>query len=379
MLLTTPSCETSPSAVVTAAAMIALGAAVPIGDAAAQVTCNLPETVGGGLIEESGVPARSDAPAGVPGIGWGVGDGQCNGSFVVTRDALFPSPDGNGIELGMRAEQRSVGQVDPVDSDYAVDTGPDPTRADRAWWNFQHSISYDGNVNDLDELTFAIRTDAGPSVPLLPRYDMLALRSTIDDRNPIADRGDPAEIPTPTFSDLYQTSQNPVFFPWFSSYDPDGEGAWTMTLAALEDGVIASVQICIHTPDAECAEVAPAVYTCEGFGPPLDEPLAFKKANRTLPLKIVCRDGSGAILTDQDIAAPTVVVTAQGGGDATTDGQLLNTGVGDGARFEFRGGSWRYNLSTSNFDAPGTFEIAVAGTDGDLLLGAPTQTVTIGD
>ena len=372
------SCPTSPCAALAMASLVALCAAIPAGHVAAQVVCNLPDVVGGGITETApGVPARSDAPAGVPGIGWGVGDGQCNGSFVVTADPLFPS-QGNGIELGMRAEQRSVGQVDPVDSEYVVETGTDPTNAARAWWNFQHSISYDGNINDLDALIFAIRT-AGPSVPLLPQYDMLMLRSTIDDRNPIANQGAPAENPTATYSDLYQTSQNPVFFPWFSSYDPNEEGAWTMTLAALEDGVIATVQICIHTPNAECAEDAPAVYTCEGFGPPLDEPLSFPKANRTLPLKIVCQDGSGALLTDEDIAPPTVLVTAEGGGDATTDGQLLNTGIGDGARFEFRGGSWRYNLSTRNFDAPGTFEITVGGTNGDVVLGAPAQTVTIGD
>ena len=210
---------------------------------------------------------------------------------------------------------------------------------------------------------------------------MLALRVLIDDRNPTDDRGEPAENPTATYSDLYQTSQNPVFFPWFSTptYDPNDEGAWTMTLAALEDGVIASVQICIDTPEADCAEEPPAVYTCEGFGPPLDEPLSFKKANRTLPLKMVCQDGSGALLTDEDVAPPTLVVTAEGGGDATTNGQILSTGVGDGARFEFRGGTWRYNLSTKNFDAPGIFEITVAGTDGDVLLGAPAQTITIGD
>ena len=373
-------CAASPCAALATATIVAICAAMPAGDAAAQVTCNLPDVVGGGITEAPpSVPARSDSPDGVEGIGWGVGDGQCNGSFVVTADNLFPSPDGNGIELGMRAEQRSVGQVDPDGSDYPVETGTDPTNSARAWWNFQHSITYDGNINDLDELTFAIRTDDGPSLPLLPQHDMLALRSVINDRNPVANRGAPAENPTAIYSDLYQTSQNPIFFPWFMDYDPAEHGAWTMTLAALEDGVIVSVQICIHTQEAECADDAPAVYTCEGFGPPLDEPLSFKKANRTLPLKIVCRDASGALLTDEDIAAPTVVVTAEGGGNATTDGQLLNTGVGEGVRFEFRGGTWRYNLSTRNFDAPGTFELTVAGTGGDVLLGAPAQTVTIGD
>jgi hypothetical protein len=38
-----------------------------------------------------------------------------------------------------------------------------------------------------------------------------------------------------------------------------------------------------------------------------------------------------------------------------------------------------YNLSTRNFGAPGTFEVTGAGTGGDVLLGTPAQTVTIGD
>jgi hypothetical protein len=43
-----------------------------------------------------------------------VGAGQCNGDFTVSRDATFPgTPGGSGIELGMRIEQRSVGQLNP--------------------------------------------------------------------------------------------------------------------------------------------------------------------------------------------------------------------------------------------------------------------------
>ncbi|MDX1540649.1 MAG: hypothetical protein R3349_04530, partial [Geminicoccaceae bacterium] len=193
--------------------------------AIAQVTCNLPATVGGGVEETApGVPARSSRTSPIAGIGWGVGSGQCNGSFVSTVDPAFPSPDGDGIELAIRAEQRSVGQVDPAGDDYTVETGADPTNANRAWWNFQTSTAYDGNINDLDALTFDIRTDAGPNQPLLPSYDMLLLRSTIDDRNDTSDRPAPADNPTATYADLYQTSQNPEFFPWFDSFDEDAEG-----------------------------------------------------------------------------------------------------------------------------------------------------------
>jgi hypothetical protein len=69
-----------------------------------------------------GQAGNSPGPVGRPNsLGWDVGGGQCNGSFTVTRDSAFPSADGDGIELGMRAEQRSVGQVANVGGDYEVD------------------------------------------------------------------------------------------------------------------------------------------------------------------------------------------------------------------------------------------------------------------
>lgn len=207
--------------------------------------CDAADTVGGGTLAVS--------PS--PGAGWDVGDGQCNGSFTVTADPNFPSDSptlgGNGIELGMRAEQRRVGQVANISGDYEVLTGDDPgTGGERAWWNFQHSIAYDGNIDDLDSLTFVIRTDAGTSVPVGP-VDMLGLlfppsttlRDVIDDRH--------APKATITYSDIYQTSQNPVFG-WFSSYDMDEEGAWTLSLIATKNGRGAHVSICVHTPNESC-------------------------------------------------------------------------------------------------------------------------------
>ena len=130
--------------------------------AAAAVTCDLPESVGGGTAN----------PSPSAGAGWDVGAGQCNGDFTVSRDATFPrTPGGGRIELGMRIEQRSVGQVNPpahMQRDYTVQTGSDPNNPTRAWWNFQQSIAYDGSINGLDSLTFIIRTDAGSSVPSAP-------------------------------------------------------------------------------------------------------------------------------------------------------------------------------------------------------------------
>jgi hypothetical protein len=334
--------------------------------------CNETETVGGGQLGNS--PGPVDPPN---SLGWDVGSGQCNGSFTVTRDGAFPSLDGVGIELGMRAEQRSVGQVANAGGDYTVQTGPDPTNAARAWWNFQHSIAYDGNIADLDELVFAIRTDAGNSVPAAPA-DLLAIRAAIDDRNNQPN-------PTATYSDLYQTSQNPLFG-WLTDgaagpYEINDEGAWTLTLAAIEDGHLADVSICIHTPGESC-DAPPVVYTCGGgdtasFFPPANKTIAVKRPGRVIPLKTVCTDSAGAELDDGDIAAPVVAVTQVPGGPLP--GPFEGAGQGTAAgEFVFHGGRWHFNLDTSDLPGPGTYEISVTPGGGDLLLGAPIAVLVIG-
>ncbi len=85
--------------------------------------CNEADTVGGGQLGNSPGPTT---PA--TSLGWDVGTGQCNGSFTVTRDVNFPSFGGIGIELGLRIEQRSVGQVQRNGgNDYQVELGNDTT------------------------------------------------------------------------------------------------------------------------------------------------------------------------------------------------------------------------------------------------------------
>lgn len=213
----------------------------------AAAPCNQPDNIGGG------VPVgTSPGPVGPPdSLGWDVGAGQCNGSFTSTTN-VFP---GGAIELAMRAEERSVGQVARVGAnEYVVQTGPDPTNPARAWWNFQQSIAY-SDIEALDSLTFTIQTISGPNLPDAPAFDLLALRGLIDDRN---------NQPNPTllYGDLYQTSQNPVFG-WFDAtsdndanpndnFDYDEEGAWVLTITAVDGMSTASVSICIHTPGASC-------------------------------------------------------------------------------------------------------------------------------
>lgn len=215
--------------------------------------CDDPATVGGGAL---GV---SPGPVGPPdSLGWDVGSGQCNGSFASTVDGAFT---GGAIELALRAEERRIGQVGQVaPGEYEVQLGHDttaPAATNRAWWNFQASIAYGGNIDDLDSLTLDIQTLSGPNLPAagLPA-DLLALRAAIDDRN-----GNPGNA-TSTYADLYQISQNPEFG-WFAptsdtdanptgDFDYAQEGAWLFTIAATEGASSASVTVCIRTPGASC-------------------------------------------------------------------------------------------------------------------------------
>lgn len=248
--------------------VLLLAAVIAVGGGVAQADhidghatpCNLSASVGGGQ------PGLSPGPTGPPDsahLGWDVGSGQCNGSFTVTDDASFA---GGHIELGLRAEQRSVGQVaDNGGGDYTVQLGSDTTQpnANRAWWNFQPSIAYSGNINDLDALTLTIVTDRGSAIPPSPTTDLLALRGAIDDRHANT-------TPTSGFTDLYQISQNSLFG-WLNACTTNAdctvgtcthpfsvglclseEGAWKFTLAATEGADTAQATICIHTPGTSC-------------------------------------------------------------------------------------------------------------------------------
>lgn len=346
--------------------------------------CNESATVGGGAFGNSPGPVSPLSAV----LGWDVGAGQCNGSFTVTRDISFPADGADGIELGMRAEQRRVGQVarnllgNGV-GDYEVQTGPDTTfgpALNRAWWNFQPSLAYDGEIDALDGVALAIRTDVGPNQPSAPVFDLLELRDLIDARN---------NQPNPTISydEIYQTSQNPEFGYFVAPNDddanPDGgfdydeEGAWLMTLAAAEQGEIAQVSICIHTPNAACAVNRPTVYTCTGFGPPADESVSIKKPGRVVPLKMACTGNNGATVGSGDIAAPRVQVTKVSGGMTGPLSGVSGRGRADGDQFVFRGNRWQFNLSTRDFPGSGTYEVNAISAGSEVLVGSPSTTIEI--
>lgn len=174
---------------------------------------------------------------------WTVGLGQSNGNFSVTDDLIGV----NAIQLGLRGEQRSVGAINPSGHDYVALPGPDPTNLTRAWWNFQFSVGYNGDIETLDSLTLAIRKDAGSnSAPIAPAFDLLALRPLIE-AGPGSDG---------TFSDLYQASQNPTFGYFSPQYDlsPTASFAYFFTLTAVEGTQTVSSHMCVHSPGLACVE-----------------------------------------------------------------------------------------------------------------------------
>lgn len=326
--------------------------------------CNAAATIGGGSL---GV---SPGPVGPPNsLGWDVGSGQCNGSFSVTSDGAFP---GGALELGLRAEQRRVGQVAQTGpNDYTVQTGLDvgpPAAPNRAWWNFQGSIAYNGAIANLDALTLQITTDVGPNLPAAPIVDLLALRPIIDDRNsqPNATAG---------FADLYQLSQNPEFGWFVPTFDTDAHptgafnydqpGAWRFTLTATEAGTTSSVSVCIHTPGQQCLPLNQAP-VCDAA---TASPASLWPPNH----KFASISVTGVTDPDDDPTTITIdsifqdePVRGKGSGRTAPDGQGVGTSVAQvRAEREGKGDGRVYHISFSADDGQGGM------CSGEVLVGVP--------
>ena len=128
------------------------------------------------------------------------------------------------------------------------------------------------------------------------------------------------------------------------------------------------------TPHWQPLPIAPSPLSCSsgGFARPFDVSLTLKKkVMRTIPVKMMLQDGTGAVITDLDGSAPPVVnvlFSPVGGGvevDRTED--LLPPGMANEDnvfRFDVSTNTWIYGLGTKLFDAPGTY--AVTAEPGDV-------------
>jgi hypothetical protein len=87
-------------------------------------------------------------------------------------------------------------------------------------------------------------------------------------------------------------------------------------------------------------------------------------------------DANGMAVGDAGIVAPPVlqVIFQPAGGGTAIDvsGEALPAGMGtEGNQFEYSpsDGLWHYNLKTGNYDAPGTYNLAiVTGNEGEYLI-----------
>lgn len=118
-------------------------------------------------------------------------------------------------------------------------------------------------------------------------------------------------------------------------------------------------------------------YACSpaGFWPPFDVPIGLKKNhNRAIPIKMMLRDSVGNIITNASIVAPVISVeyTPTGGTAVDVTSDLLPLGASnDGNIFRYDPGTltWIYNLSTTFFDAPGTYRVTARAGDTVYLIG----------
>ncbi len=102
-------------------------------------------------------------------------------------------------------------------------------------------------------------------------------------------------------------------------------------------------------------------YSCTGFAPPMDkEVVVKKKANRVLPLQMICTDSNGVLAGSGVIEPPIVQVTKTdaSGTIPLLEDTSLSAGQGtDGNEFVFDGTQWNFNLQTKSFTGSDTYTI----------------------
>lgn len=186
--------------------------------------------VGSVLIAASGASAAT--------VDWRQGTGNTGTDFTTANSAI----GGNDIELGLRAIQRNVGTIVPTGVTYAAQAGAS-SAPNRAWWNFDIHVNYEGIVGELDSLTLSIST-VGGSPAAAPSFDLLTLRGAIDCHIlNCANSNGGVEDP----DHFYQASQNPTFAPWFTApFDMDAAGLYIFTLTAMEGSDVVAMSMVVN-------------------------------------------------------------------------------------------------------------------------------------
>ena len=176
-------------------------------------------------------------------VDWRQGSGNTGQNFTVSTGSLVlgggAAPSTSTVTLGLRAVQRNVGTITPVGIEYAANAGS-AAAPNRAWWNFDiYAASVGGELDDLLSLTLSI-SSVGGSAPGASPFNLLdtTLRAAIDCHTSGCINGAPtnpdAQGSTADPAHFYNASQNPVFAPWFNSFDMNLAGIYTFTLTAVD-------------------------------------------------------------------------------------------------------------------------------------------------
>lgn len=114
---------------------------------------------------------------------------------------------------------------------------------------------------------------------------------------------------------------------------------------------------------------APVSFDCTGFFPPMDKVVTVRN-HRALPLKASLTDDFGIPISDEDIVAPPVVEVLFSANvndtpvDVTDDAlPVSNSTGGNFFLYDLSTERWRFNLSTENYAASGTYRISLKSGD----------------
>jgi hypothetical protein len=156
---------------------------------------------------------------------WNVGSGQDKDNFQL-NSATF---DNGIVQLGLRAQLRTLGSVAPSGDVYSIAPGTQSAPAvpapNRARWNFDIHAFAAGGLANLDTLTLSIVSD-NANQPTAVSFNLFdpTLNAAISSSN-VGLGQDRASY--------LQASQNPVFAPWFTApFDSFAPGNYRFTLTA---------------------------------------------------------------------------------------------------------------------------------------------------
>lgn len=105
------------------------------------------------------------------------------------------------------------------------------------------------------------------------------------------------------------------------------------------------------------------------------------RKNRAIPFRALLVDNQGIEITGGDLISPPVInvsfLAVSGGESEDVTDEALPAGHGtEGNAFIYTGERWQYNLSTRNYDSPGTYVVTMRSGDENEYLVEPTCTGT---